>query len=542
MNVKNKLEQIIKIFSENIIEKESAIKLCLLGLLSGENVFLLGKPGIAKSMIARQICNLISDGKYFEYLMNSFSTPEELFGPISLKKLDYDIYERKIEGYLPDSDVVFLDEIWKASPAIQNTLLNIINEKIFINGSEKINVPLKILISASNELPLQNEGLEALYDRFIIRVIVNNISDDINFINMLLTQKKENITFDKNLMFSIEELDKIKKEIDNVYVSKQYLEFILSLKKELSIQLENENFYVSDRRWKKIIWILKTLAFASNRNELSPIDLLIIPHLIWTNIEEKEKIDQIFKIIYDKYMISFFDISVNNILNSIDNFQNDLKLKSLVKNNINKKYDFITPNQKGIFLEFKSIDIKNQKKYLIPISMKKNGDKFEYLPYANNIVEFDIISKNTDNSSNGIQLYYYELEDNQWTKKTYNSSLFKLIDKINIYNFLGISVKPNETPIRVMNSNLLNELKLNVEKIKKELDILNNKKDELITNTNRIESVLIPDSTYQINKLKNIISSNFNKANLSIDGILNEINEIFNNNIIVDSNEKINNF
>lgn len=541
MNIKNKLEQIIEIFSKNIIEKENVIKLCLLGLLSGENIFLLGKPGIAKSMIARQICNLICDGKYFEYLMNSFSTPEELFGPISLKKLDLDIYERKIDDYLPNSDIAFLDEIWKASPAIQNTLLNIINEKVFINGSQKINVPLKLLISASNELPLQNEGLEALYDRFIIRTIVNNVSEDQNFIDMLLTEKKENIYFENTLKFTIQELDEIKKEIEKVNISKKYLEFILILKKELSSQFENNDFYVSDRRWKKIVWILKTLAFASNRKELSPLDLLIIPHLIWSKLEEREKINQVFKVIYDRYAISFFDINVDNILHKIDLFQNELKLKSTIKNNINKKYDFISSNEKGIFLEFKSIDSKNQKKYLIPVSIQKDGLNIKYLPYGNNPIEFNVFSNNEQKTSNNMQLNYYELEYNQWIKKTYNSSLFKMVEKIDTYNFLGISVKPNELPLRVMDTNTLNELRLKVEEVKKELSIINDKKNNLINNTEIIESILIPDFTYEVNKLKNIISSNFNKANLSIDGILQEINEICNNNITVSNNEKINN-
>lgn len=540
MDIKNKLQQIIKIFSENIIEKENVIKLCLLGLFSGENIFLLGKPGIAKSMIARQVCNLINDGKYFEYLMNSFSTPEELFGPISLKKLDLDIYERKIDDYLPNSDIVFLDEIWKASPAIQNTLLNIINEKIFINGSQKINVPLKLLVSASNELPMQNEGLEALYDRFLIRVIVNSVNDDQNFINMLSRNKKENIYFENELKFSIDELDEIKKGIENVKVSKNYLEFILNLKKELINQFENSDFYVSDRRWKKIVWVLKTLAFVSNRNELSPLDLLIIPHLIWSKIEEREKINQVFKIIYDKHAISFFDISVDKILNKVDFFQNELKLKSISKNNINKKYDDISFNKKGIFLEFKSIDIKNEKKYLIPVNIKKDGLSIKYFPYGNDVVEFSAYSNNSINTSNGIELNYYEFENNQWVKKRYNSSLFKMIDKIDVYNFLGISVKPNETTLRTMDSNLLNDLKIQVELTKKELEIINVKKEQLINTSQILESILIPDLNYEINKLKNIISSNFNKANLSINRILEEIDQISINNEILNSNEKIN--
>jgi len=66
-------------------------------------------------------------------------------------------------------------------PAIQNTLLTVINEKLFRNGD----LPLKLLIAASNELPTQGEGLEALWDRFIIRIECSNIKQERNFFAML---------------------------------------------------------------------------------------------------------------------------------------------------------------------------------------------------------------------------------------------------------------------------------------------------------------------------------------------------------------------
>jgi MoxR-like ATPase len=120
-------------------------------------------------MAGRLSC-AFKEKEYFDYLMLKFSTPEEIFGPIDIKELKEGNYIRKTEKYLPTADFAFLDEIWKSNPAILNTLLTIINEKKFRNGNEMFDVPLKGLIGASNETPPKNEGLEALWDRFVVRL------------------------------------------------------------------------------------------------------------------------------------------------------------------------------------------------------------------------------------------------------------------------------------------------------------------------------------------------------------------------------------
>jgi len=172
MNLKARITAIIENLNQGIHERNEVIAVSFLAAFSDQNIFLFGPPGTAKSLIARRLSHAFETTHYFEYLMQRFSTPEEVFGPVSITELKKDNYKRKTKGFLPQSDFAFLDEIWKSSPAILNTLLTIINEKLFRNGTETESVPLKALIAASNETPPQGQGLEALYDRFLVRLYI----------------------------------------------------------------------------------------------------------------------------------------------------------------------------------------------------------------------------------------------------------------------------------------------------------------------------------------------------------------------------------
>ncbi len=276
----HQIQQLRTDLSTRFPERRDVIDGSLAAILAGEHVLLLGPPGTAKSSLCRAIAQAFG-GIYFERLLTKFSTPEELFGAISLKALERDSFTRITTGKLPDAEFAFVDEIWRSSSAILNSLLTLVNERVFHNGeAAPVSCPLVTLFGASNELP-EGKELEALFDRFLLRFEVGYLLRPSSL--RLVLSSPDPVA---SPIMTMADLRKAQAELANVVVTDETIDALIQIRDACNA----EGIVASDRRWKKSLKLTQAVAYLAGERKTTPEDLAILTDSLWREPKERPKV------------------------------------------------------------------------------------------------------------------------------------------------------------------------------------------------------------------------------------------------------------
>lgn len=277
----NALEDVLNV---ELIERRQEIRATLTAIIAGVHIFLLGSPGVAKSMLIDRTSVYISGARKQKKMMTRFTTPEELFGPVSLKGLENDEFVRKIEGYLPTVELSFIDEVFKANSSILNALLMAINERQYEHGVNIIDIPLSTLFTASNELP-QDESLAALYDRMLFRFDVRPIKDANNFGRMLKTVRPDNPT----ALLTWAEVVQAQNEAKNVIVPDSVIDALTGLRRDL----REQGIEPTDRRFVESLKVIRAAAWLDECTVADVEHLQPLRHVMWDRPEQQGDVDKL---------------------------------------------------------------------------------------------------------------------------------------------------------------------------------------------------------------------------------------------------------
>ncbi|OGQ25411.1 MAG: ATPase [Deltaproteobacteria bacterium RBG_16_71_12] len=352
--LKPRFDAIRRELEQRFLAKEEIIRLMLISAIAGEHMVLIGPPGTAKSALIRAFARLI-DARYFEYLLTRFSEPNELFGPVDIQSFRAGSYRRVLTNMLPEAEIVFLDEAFKANSAILNSLLTLLNERRFNNGAQLVKVPLITLFAASNEVP-SSDNLDAIFDRFLLRVHSDNL-DSYHFHELMtkglalerLAAKDEDRPVAPQLpklpdpngefarpnvpappplapkpvgLLSSADLHGCRRALlERVELPEDFL----ATYKGLCFQLRGEGISLSDRRIVRLLKLFAASAFLDGRTRVHEGDLFILRHT-WNNLDQREILDAVVEPVVAQYYAEHPDDRPHAVAADIDRLVTELNL------------------------------------------------------------------------------------------------------------------------------------------------------------------------------------------------------------------------
>lgn len=371
-SAQTKMSQIAIELNQQFVERDELVKIMLLAITTGTNLVMLGPPGTAKSAITRELCSRITNGSYFEWMLNKTSDPSEILGSFSVKQMENDHFMRVTSGKLPEAHIAFIDEIFKSNAPTLNALLTIMNEHIFYNDGKAVDVPLISMFGASNEPP-EDETLDALYDRFIFRINVQYVHDNGNKKRMhsnYLDSRMGLANMAGKVTISLDEIKALQTATRNMRVPKDVINKFIKLISDL----DKQAIHLSDRRQNECFKIMQGSAVLRGSNSVSIDDFKSLVYVLW----EKEE------------HIPIIESSILKMVNPYDDRFKELKDNfAQVKSDIENITDKTQRSKKAIESKGVIEKIVSKVNKLINEASKSGKDVAEFTQFNKEMIDYN---------------------------------------------------------------------------------------------------------------------------------------------------------
>lgn len=288
--IAQQMQNLMAELNQRFLERKDEIHALAVAVLAGHHISLVGAPGVAKTDLIRTFVHQITGKRYFEQQLSKTRPAEAVFGPLNIKEFrENGSYLLKRAGFATDAEFVMFDEAWKMSPVLGHDMLALLNERLYheVNGGNSVHsAPLSSAFLPSNELPTEDaEDAAAIWDRVLLRLIVDDIQDDANFATLLTSSMD-----DPTVEIAWEDLKQVIDEVvPNVTVPDSVVEQLVSLRNGL----KREQINPSSRRFRQSMKLLKANAFLNGRDSVSSADIEVLQWALWETPQQIEKVQRL---------------------------------------------------------------------------------------------------------------------------------------------------------------------------------------------------------------------------------------------------------
>jgi MoxR-like ATPase len=270
-----KLQSIEEELNQIFLDRVTLIRLGLIGLLINQHLFIVGPPGTGKTLLAKTLTERIEGARFFHTILGKTTMPEEVLGSADLQELQQGRFKRDTTNMLPEANVALIDEVGKGSSMIRNTMLELMNERMFTNGGVKQYAPLVTMFGCSNEL-LDKEEDAAFWDRFLLRCEVGQL-EGASMKQLLMDKVNRNGFVASATTITLDELAKAQEEVAKIAIDEDMIEALVTIQKELI----KEGFQVSTRKMTQVIAVLKADTYLAGDTTVGDDALISLAYCFW---------------------------------------------------------------------------------------------------------------------------------------------------------------------------------------------------------------------------------------------------------------------